>query len=284
MLLSGKKIAQIKLTQQKSKINEYYLKTMQTPKCAIISTSNDAASNLYAKSQKAMFTSVGIDFIEYHLSAPSEYALIDLIHELNHDDSVNGIMLQMPIADSLNTRKICDAISQSKDIDGVSSASIANYAQFVGFKPCAPRGILEMLKFYQYELLGKNALIIGRGSTVGYPLSQMLLHENMNVIVTHSFTDELNLNRFIELADYIFLATNQPHMFTLAHRKDQSKQPVVIDSGVCCIDDKIVGNLHPDSYEHCKAYTKPVGGVGPMTTSSLIDNIIEAFYRQVSHL
>ena len=249
------------------------------PKIIDIQIGENAASEIYIRNKGKAANSVGIDFDCVRFGVEStEDEIINKIKELNEDETINGILVQMPIPDKYDYKKIINTINPSKDVDGltyVNSGKLLNGED--GMVSCTPAGIIELLKFYNIDIASKNVVIVGRSILVGKPLSMLFLKENATVTVCHSKTS--NLSYFTKNADILVVAVGKPHMITSDYIKPGA---VVIDVGINVNDDgSIIGDVDFDDVSYKASYITPVPkGVGPMTNASLLRNILKAYERE----
>lgn len=266
-ILDGKKVSQEKRQHYKEKI-----KNLESRPSLIVLTVNPGeASSIYINQKEKACGELGIDFKKkVFLETVSQDEIISTIHKLNVDDSIDGILLQLPIPSHLNARDIINEIDPSKDVDGLTDANAGGliHNQDV-LKPCTALGVIDLLDAYNIDLAGKNVLLVGRSDLVGKPLIPLFLNRDSTVTIAHSKSD--NLKKLALLADIIVVATGKPGLIT----DDMVKQgAVVVDVGINRIDGKIVGDVDFDTVKDKTSYITPVpGGVGPMTIVSLIRNV-----------
>lgn len=267
-ILDGKVVSEKIL----NKIKEETKTLKHKPGFAILQIGNEHASNIYVERKKKVAQELGFFCVHLKFDLDIEkIALEKVIHELNNEETIDGIILQLPIP--IHLKSVLNNIAFHKDIDGLGVIQQGNLAlNLVGLRPCTPRGIISLLKEYGIEICNTNSCIIGRSPLVGQSLALMLLHENSTVTVTHSKTQ--NLKKHTLNADIIFSATGQTHFLTPDMLKQDS---IVIDVGINRIDEKITGDLAPETYEKIKAYTPTPGGIGPMTIASLFENVFTAY-------
>lgn len=248
-------------------------------KVKIISIGNDFGSQMYGKMKKKKLTEImgySVDAVHF-----DEISLEDLVNEIkgsNEDDSINGIMLQLPLPSYLShyERVILDSIDPKKDVDGLTSFALGNLVVSSDtLESCTPKGIITLLKVYDVDLLGKNVCIINRSNIVGKPLLHMFLRENATPIVCHSKTKDLK--SITRNADVLVVACNRQEMIDDDFIKEDA---VVIDVGVHKNNEgKTIGDVNFDScFEKSSLITPPVGGVGPMTICMLAYNAAKAKY------
>ena len=247
-------------------------------KLVVIRVGEDAASKVYINSKKKACESFDIDFEEIVYSDNiTDDILIGKINELNNDKTITGILLQLPIPNHLNKDKIINTIDYKKDVDGLTIINIGKLNNNEkAIIPCTALGIINMLKYYEVNLEGSNVVIVGRSNLVGKPLIPLLLKNNATVTICHSKTKDLK-SHFIN-ADIIICAVGKKHLIT----KDMIKPgQVIIDVGINRIDGKLYGDVDFDNVKDVASKITPVpGGVGVMTVTSLISNIIECYKLQ----
>lgn len=244
------------------------------PKIIDIQIGENAASEIYIRNKGKAANSVGIDFDCVRFDVEStEDEIINKIKELNEDETINGILVQMPIPDKYDYKKIINTINPSKDVDGltyVNSGKLLNGED--GMVSCTPAGIIELLKFYNIDIASKNVVIVGRSILVGKPLSMLFLKENATVTVCHSKTS--NLSYFTKNADILVVAVGKKHLITKDMVKENS---VIIDVGINRVDDKIYGDVDFENVKDIATITPVPGGVGPMTVTMLLYNTVKNY-------
>jgi methylenetetrahydrofolate dehydrogenase (NADP+)/methenyltetrahydrofolate cyclohydrolase len=241
---------------------------------AVIQVGNDPASSVYVGNKKKACEYIGIKSLAYELPEnTTESELIELIEKLNADDSVNGILVQLPVPAHINEEKIINTISPAKDVDGFHPASVGALSiGQKGFVSCTPAGIIQLLKRSGVEIEGKNCVVIGRSNIVGKPMAMLLLRENGTVTVCHSRTKDLK--EVCRRADILVVAIGRPKMIDADYVKDGA---VVIDVGIHRMENgKLCGDVDYASVEPVASAITPVpGGVGPMTIAMLMNNCVE---------
>ena len=249
------------------------------PKLVVVLIGNDPASKSYVSGKQKAADFIGIDSELITLDdTTSEQALLDLIEKLNKDESVNGILVQLPLPDQINEQAIIEAISPEKDVDGFHPISIGRMlTQQDTFLPCTPFGILTMLQSKNIEMAGKHAVIIGRSNIVGKPVGQLLLNEHATVSYCHSRTKDLKA--MTKQADILIAAVGREEMIDASYIKPGA---VVIDVGVNRTKEgTLTGDVDFDSAKAVASYITPVPkGVGPMTITMLMKNTIKAAKNQ----
>ena len=276
-IIDGKKIsAEIK---EELKIKVQKLKEEGTEIClAVIQVGNDPASTVYVGNKKKACDFIGIKSLAYELpEETTEEELISLIDKLNKDDSVNGILVQLPVPKHISEDKIIKAIDPKKDVDGFHPASVGALSiGQKGFVSCTPAGVIQLLKRSNIEIEGKNCVVIGRSNIVGKPMSMLLLRENGTVTICHSKTK--NIKDICKQADILVVAIGKPKMIDSSYVKEGA---TVIDVGIHRDENnKLCGDVLYEDVEPIAGAITPVpGGVGPMTITMLLRNTLEAAKR-----
>lgn len=280
ILLDGKSVSRKRNLELKAKIEKAITTYKRAPKLAIILVGDNPASLSYVKGKKKACELVGIINEMYHLSANiSENELKSLIEKLNDDESVDGILLQLPIPDHLNDDLLIDLISKDKDADGFHVVNQGYlYQKKKTIYPATPKGIMTLLRTYNIDVLGMNAVIIGRSNIVGFPVARLLMDQGATITVCHSKTKDVGFHT--RNADIIVVAAGRPHML----KKDMVKDgAIVIDVGVNRVDGKLIGDADFDDIsDKCSFLTPVPGGVGPMTIHSLLENTFELYMNHVT--
>ena len=246
---------------------------------AVIIVGDDPASRTYVNNKKKACAAAGIRSEEYALPAETtQEALLALVETLNKKPDVNGILCQLPLPAHLDEKAVIAAIAPEKDVDAfhavnVGHIMIGDYA----FLPCTPAGIMEMLRYYDIDIAGKNCVVIGRSNIVGKPMAMLLLQQNGTVTICHSKTRDLAAHT--RNADILVAAVGIPHFVTADMVKDGA---VVIDVGMDRDENgKLCGDVDFGGVEPKASYITPVpGGVGPMTIATLLKNTVTAAKQQ----
>lgn len=276
-IINGREVSKDIKENIKKFIEERNLKGLKLPKIASILVGNDGGSIYYLNSQEKVATSLGVLFDKIILEdSIKEEELKDLIRKLNLDDSVHGIMIQLPLPKGINEKNIINTISPKKDIDCLTYESVGKlYLGEEGFKPCTPNSILTLLKSKNIELEGKEVVVLGRSNIVGKPAMQLLLNENATVTICHSRTK--NLKEVCKKADILVVAIGKPKFINSEYIKDGA---VIIDVGTSSFEGKITGDVDFDDVLDKVSLITPVpGGVGALTTTLLIKNVCEAIEK-----
>lgn len=272
ILIDVKSIVENKKLTLKKKVNELKRNGI-VPKLAVILANDLDASKIYVRKKREMCSELGVEEIEYMLDKDTTTEkVLDIINRLNEDDSVHGILVQLPVFKHLDERKILEAISPKKDIDGFHPLNIG---KLLMGKPeivaCTPRGIMSIIESTGVDLTSKTAVVVGRSIIVGKPISALLLNKNATVITCHSKTK--NLKKYTKMADVLVVAAGVPHLITSDMVK---KNAIVIDVGINRIDGKVIGDVDTENVLDVAKYVTPVpGGVGITTVVSLLENLID---------
>lgn len=277
VIIDGKETAKKIIEQVKEKVTEASLKFGRKPSLAVILAGNDPASQVYVRNKEKKAVEAGFNSLIYRLDENvCEEELLGLIDRLNTDETIDGILLQLPLPKQLKAQKFLDKIKPEKDVDGfhpINTGHILNNEKPYAIS-CTPKGILTLLDEYKIPLEGKNVVIIGRSNIVGKPVALLLLNRNATVTIAHSKT--ANLKEICLKADIIISATGRADMVT----KDMVKEgATVIDVGIIRTKEgKLRGDVDFNCIKEVAGYITPVpGGVGPMTIASLIENTFELF-------
>ena len=286
-IINGREIAQNLRNNIKKEISELKNKFGSVPGLAVIQVGNIAASSVYVKAKTKNAQEVGIEVIDHHLEGSvSEEELLKLINTLNNKNNVHGILVQLPLPEHMHEQTILDSIHPDKDADGfhpvnVGKLSIAAHNDENLLIPCTPYGCLIMLKDLNIDLVGKNAVVIGRSNIVGKPMAQLLIKESCTVTITHSKTKDLP--GLCKNADIIIAAVGRPRMVKGEWVKEGA---IVIDVGINRVEilkdgekkTVLVGDVEYNEVEKKASAITPVpGGVGPMTIACLLRNTTIAF-------
>jgi methylenetetrahydrofolate dehydrogenase (NADP+)/methenyltetrahydrofolate cyclohydrolase len=280
ILLDGQKIANQKNLELKEKIDEAVLAFKRRPKLSIILVGNNPASISYVTGKGKACQLVGIEHDLYQLDEQtSQEDLIELIENLNQDTLVDGILLQLPIPKHLNENILIDLIARDKDADGFHVINQGYlYQKKPTIYPATPKGIMTLLKAYDINVSGINAVIVGRSNIVGFPIARLLMDAGATITVCHRQTKDLSFHT--KQADLIIASAGQPELI----KKEMVKPGViVVDVGVNRVDGKLVGDVDFDSVKEVASYLSPVPkGVGPMTINGLLENTFELYLKHVS--
>lgn len=245
------------------------------PTLSVVLVGEDKASQTYVRAKEKACNAYGIKSVAHRLSEnTTQNELLALINVLNLDDSIHGILVQLPLPKHIDTNVVLAAIDPRKDVDGFHAVNVGKLVSGLdGFVPCTPLGVMEILKEYGIDVAGLNAVVIGRSNIVGKPMANLLLNASATVTVTHSKTK--NLKEICKNADLIVAAIGKPFFLKADMVKDGA---VVVDVGINRLDDgRLVGDVDFDEVAPKCSYITPVpGGVGPMTIAMLLNNTILA--------
>ena len=273
-ILDGKQIAKEYRQRLKNQVNELKEHGF-TPKLSVILVGNDGASQSYVKSKKKAAEKIGMISEIIHLDeSTSEEVVLSELNRLNNDDTVSGILVQVPLPKQVSEQKVLETINPNKDVDGFHPINIGKlYIDEQTFVPCTPLGIMEILKHADINLEGKNAVVIGRSHIVGQPVSKLLLQANATVTILHSRTK--NMNAHLKQADVIVSAVGQPGLVT---KENVKKGAVIIDVGNTPDENgKLKGDVAYDEVKEIASAITPVpGGVGPLTITMVLNNTLLA--------
>ena len=277
-IIDGKKISQDIKDELKEKVTA--LKDTGTEVAlAVIQVGNDQASSVYVRNKKKPYEYIGIRSLSYELpEETTEDALIELIEKLNKDETVNGILVQLPVPKHIDPDKIIRTISPEKDVDGFHPQNVGKLViGEEGFVSCTPAGVIQLLKRSGIEISGKNCVVVGRSNIVGKPMALLMLRENATVTIAHSKTK--NLKELCQTADILIVAIGKPQFITADYVKEGA---VVIDVGIHRDENnKLCGDVrYEEVAEKASAITPVPGGVGPMTIAMLMSNCVESLDRE----
>jgi methylenetetrahydrofolate dehydrogenase (NADP+)/methenyltetrahydrofolate cyclohydrolase len=273
-ILDGKQIAQDYRQNLKEEVES--LKEQDfTPKLSVILVGNDGASQSYVNSKKKAAEKLGMISEIVHLDeSTSEEEVLNELKRLNEDDSVSGILVQVPLPKQVSEQKIIESINPDKDVDGFHPTNIGKlYIDEQTFVPCTPLGIMELLNHADIDIEGKEAVIIGRSHIVGQPVYKLLLQKNATVTIMHSKTKDMHSH--LKNADIIVSAVGQPGIVS---KDDVKEGAVVIDVGNTPDENgKLKGDVDYDDVKEIAGAITPVpGGVGPMTITMVLNNTLLA--------
>jgi len=281
ILIDGKKTAAELREKLKVEVSELKSKYNKVPGLAVILIGDMAPSQIYVRMKEKAANEVGLksEIIKYSDSI-EEKAVLQKIDELNKDESVSGILVQLPLPKHINKQKVIEAILPNKDVDGFHPMNVGNLSSgYESSVPCTPLGCYLLIKKIEPDLNGKKAVVVGRSNLNGKPMTQLLLKENCTVTITHSKTKDLKGECL--KGDIIVAAVGIPELVKGDWVK---KDAIVIDVGINKTDKGIVGDVAFDEVSKvAKALTPVPGGVGPMTIACLLKNTIECFKRSQKH-
>lgn len=281
-IIDGKAFAEQLRSELKNKVDVLKRENGLTPGLAVVLVGEDPASEVYVRNKAKQTVEVGMNSIEHKLPADTaEDELLGLIDTMNKDDSIHGILVQLPLPNHINEAAVLDAIHYEKDVDGFHLTNVGLLSTGgEGVVPCTPLGCIMMLKDRLGDLSGKNAVVVGRSNIVGKPMAALLLAESCTVTVAHSRTQ--NLADVCRAADILVAAVGRPEMIPGDWVKPGA---AVIDVGINRIErdgkKKLVGDVDFDSAASVAGAITPVpGGVGPMTIACLLHNTVQQACRQ----
>ncbi|MDA9199995.1 bifunctional methylenetetrahydrofolate dehydrogenase/methenyltetrahydrofolate cyclohydrolase [Candidatus Pelagibacter sp.] len=277
ILIDGKKAAAELREELKEEVAELKTKYNKVPGLTVILIGDMAPSQIYVRNKEKSANEVGLksEVIRYPDSV-EEKTVLEKIEELNNDETVSGILVQLPLPKHIDKQKVIETITPSKDVDGFHPMNVGNLSSgYESSVPCTPLGCYLMIKKIEPNLSGKKAIVVGRSNLNGKPMTQLLLKENCTVTITHSRTKDLKAE-CLE-ADIIVAAVGIPELV----RGDWvKKDAIVIDVGINKTENGIVGDVAFDEVSKvAKALTPVPGGVGPMTIACLLKNTVECFKR-----
>ena len=270
MLLDGKKYAEAKVSELKERAS----KLPKKPMLAIIQVAGDIASDVYVQNKFKRCIEVGITpKLFYFLDNAQQWQIQNKIYELNMDDEITGILLQLPLPDHLDSGYLTNLIDPKKDVDGFTEINTGRlFTGADGLVSCTPKGIIDMLDFYDIPIAGKDVLIINRSNIVGKPLAHLFLQRDATVTVAHSKTQ--NLKDKIKQADIVVTAVGKPNFLKYDDFKEGT---TVIDVSINFVNGRMYGDIKKTSYGYLQTVgnlTPVPGGVGQATVISLLDNVI----------
>ena len=279
-IIDGKLVSEKIRNVIKEKAKRIHEEFSRVPGLAAVLVGEDPASQIYVRNKRRSCEDVGIYSEEHKLSeSTTQGELLSLIDKLNKDNKINGILVQLPLPSHINESIVLNSVSPEKDVDGFHPIN-AGYL-FEGqpkFIPCTPHGIIKMLDFYNVEIEGKNAVVLGRSNIVGKPAAILLLQKNATVTICHSRTR--NLNEILKNADIIVAAIGKAHFV----KKEMVKEgATIIDVGINRLENgKLAGDVDFDGVkEVCGLITPVPGGVGPMTITMLLWNTLKSLEESI---
>ena len=279
-LINGKEISQQIKDELKEKVSA--LKAQGRDIClAVIQVGNDPASSVYVGNKKKACAYIGIESRAFELpEETTEEELLSIIKDLNEDDSVHGILVQLPVPKHINEEKIIGAISPKKDVDGFHPESVGSLCiGRPGFVSCTPAGIIQLLKRSDIDIEGKHCVVIGRSNIVGKPMALLMLRENATVTICHTRTKDMP--SVVKEADIVIVAAGRAGVVDDTYlRAGQT----VIDVGINVNEEgKLCGDVaYAKAEPIVEAITPVPGGVGSVTTSVLVGHVVEAAMRKNS--
>lgn len=270
LLLNGFELAK----QCRTELAERVKAMPRAPKLAVILVGDNPASAIYVRNKEKAAAEVGVESLVYRLDSATQEELTALIEQLNADETVDGILVQMPLPAPLNEREILQTINPAKDVDGFHPLNLGKL--LIGEPApvaCTPKGCMRLIRLAKQDLTGLHAVVIGRSVIVGKPMAQLLLNANCTVTTAHSKTRDLPA--LCRSADIVVAAIGKPKTVKADWIKDGA---IVIDVGINRLEDgKLCGDVDFDAcFDKCAAITPVPKGVGPMTIAMLLENTVEA--------
>lgn len=272
--LKGKEVSAFLRAEIKKEVE----KLEKKPKMVDIQIGHNPASDIYIAGKEKASNEVGIIFecLRYDENEKEEN-IIKKIEEMNNDSEINGIFIQSPVAKGFNEIKLMNTVIPEKDVDGLTYLNAGKLMNNIeAMVSCTPNGIIKMLEYYNIDIEGKNVVIVGRSNLVGKPLMNLFINKNATVTLCHSKT--VDLKAHTKKADILVVAVGKKHLI----KRDMVKKGcTVIDVGINRVDGKIYGDVdYNDVYDKVKHITPVPGGVGPMTVTMLLYNVLEGYKRQ----
>lgn len=252
----------------------------RTPGLAVILVGTDPASQVYVQSKRKSCAEIEIQSKSYDLpEQTSETTLLTLINELNDDENIDGILVQLPLPDHIDSTKVIEAIRPDKDVDGFHPYNMGRLCQRIPtLRACTPYGIIKLLETTKIDLKGKHAVVVGASNIVGRPMALELLLKGCTVTVTHRFTQALESH--IRQADILIVAIGKPQFISGNWIKEGA---IVIDVGINRVGNKLIGDVEFDVAVKRASFITPVpGGVGPMTVAMLMQNTLQAYQSHIT--
>ncbi|WGE87994.1 bifunctional methylenetetrahydrofolate dehydrogenase/methenyltetrahydrofolate cyclohydrolase FolD [Actinobacillus equuli subsp. haemolyticus] len=274
-IISGTAVAKQVKANIAEQIQTYTAQGKRKPGLAVILVGMDPASQVYVNSKRKSCAEIGIESKSYDLPADtSEAELLAIIEQLNHDDSVDGILVQLPLPKQIDATKVTEAIVPHKDVDGFHPYNVGRLCQKIPtLRSCTPYGVMKLLENTGVNLAGLHAVVVGASNIVGRPMAMELLLAGCTVTVTHSRTK--NLAYHVSQADIVVAGVGKPNFVKGEWIKDGA---IVIDVGINRVDGKLVGDVEYATAEPKASFITPVpGGVGPMTVAMLMQNTLQAY-------
>lgn len=270
LLLNGFELAK----QCRAELAERVKVMPRAPKLAVILVGDNPASAIYVRNKEKAAAEVGVESLVYRLDSATQEELTALIEQLNADETVDGILVQMPLPAPLNEREILQTINPAKDVDGFHPLNLGKL--LIGEPApvaCTPKGCMRLIRLAKQDLTGLRAVVIGRSVIVGKPMAQLLLNANCTVTTAHSKTRDLPA--LCRSADIVVAAIGKPKTVKADWIKDGA---IVIDVGINRLEDgKLCGDVDFEAcFDKCAAITPVPKGVGPMTIAMLLENTVEA--------
>lgn len=279
-IISGVELSKNIKCEITRKIQQYLRQGKRAPGLAVILVGSDPASQIYVESKRKNCEELGMYSKSYDLPQnTTENELLNLIDELNNDPLIDGILVQLPLPEHINSTSVIERISPDKDVDGFHPYNVGRLCQRIPtLRACTPYGIIKLLESTKIDFYGKHAVIVGASNIVGRPMALELLLAGCTVTVTHRFTRDLEFH--IKQADILIVAVGKPQFIPGDWIKEGA---IVIDVGINRIDGKLVGDIEFEKAKNKASYITPVpGGVGPMTVAMLMFNTLYAYEKNSS--
>lgn len=281
-ILDGKTLAQKIQAELKSRVLSWQGKMGRPPGLAVLIVGDDPASATYVRNKELACARVGIASFGQHFPVETTQAELEgVIHQLNQDERVDGILVQLPLPSHLDAIALLYHIAPEKDADGLHPVNLGRLLRGEkGLRSCTPAGVMRLLREYEIELQGKQAVVLGRSILVGKPMALMLLEADCTVTVAHSRSQ--NLPAITREADILIVAVGRPEIITASMVKPGA---VVVDVGMNRVvradgNSRLTGDVHFDSVQNVAKFITPVpGGVGPMTVTMLLDNTVSSWCK-----
>ncbi|MDY4378189.1 bifunctional methylenetetrahydrofolate dehydrogenase/methenyltetrahydrofolate cyclohydrolase FolD [Pectobacterium brasiliense] len=281
-IIDGKTIAQQVKDEVAARVTQRLAEGKRAPGLAVVLVGENPASQIYVASKRKVCEEVGFISRSYDLPiTTTESELLALIDKLNAAQTIDGILVQLPLPEGIDNTKVIERISPSKDVDGFHPYNVGRLCQRAPMlRACTPRGIITLLERYNIDTFGLNAVVVGASNIVGRPMSLELLLAGCTTTVTHRFTK--NLRHHIENADLLVVAVGKPGFIPGEWIKPGA---IVLDVGINRLESgKVVGDVEFETAQERASYISPVpGGVGPMTVATLIQNTLQACEEYHDH-
>ncbi|ASN84724.1 bifunctional methylenetetrahydrofolate dehydrogenase/methenyltetrahydrofolate cyclohydrolase FolD [Pectobacterium versatile] len=281
-IIDGKTIAQQVKDEVAARVTQRLAEGKRAPGLAVVLVGENPASQIYVASKRKVCEEVGFISRSYDLPiTTTESELLALIDQLNADQTIDGILVQLPLPEGIDNTKVIERIAPSKDVDGFHPYNVGRLCQRAPMlRACTPRGIITLLERYNIDTFGLNAVVVGASNIVGRPMSLELLLAGCTTTVTHRFTK--NLRHHIENADLLVVAVGKPGFIPGEWIKPGA---IVLDVGINRLESgKVVGDVEFATAQERASYISPVpGGVGPMTVATLIQNTLQACEEYHDH-
>lgn len=279
MIISGKDISVKIKDKLKNEVETIKNKYSRLPKLVVVLVGDNQASQTYVRNKEMGCNYIGIESLVIRKEQDiSEIELLDLINDLNNDDSVDGILVQLPLPKHIDETKVLDQINPDKDVDGFHPQNVAKLCLGQSsLIPCTPKGMMVLLEEINYDLEGKEVVVIGRSNIVGKPVAHLCLQKNATVTIAHSRTKDLKA--VCKRADVLIVAIGKAKFLNHEYVKQGA---IVLDVGINRDEHgKLCGDVDFDDVCNVASAITPVpGGVGPMTITMLLENTLEAFYHR----